>query len=192
MRLALFVAGLFVGLYYMGVLEPVSGGSGYRLGAILPRADLGSSMPNLSASLVWAASMFVAAMFVWYLPRIMPSALLAIPCHWPLAGRAEAAERMEKIYRWRIVALCGAVASFFAALAALYAPVPQRHPGPHARAPQQLLVGHPRADDHHVLRRRGRGLDDWESGLGIFRLWTLSHGGRRAPPAAHSAARWLR
>ena len=29
MRLVLFVAGLFVGLYYMGVLQPGSGGSGY-------------------------------------------------------------------------------------------------------------------------------------------------------------------
>ncbi|MGO9113371.1 MAG: cytochrome c biogenesis protein CcsA [Thermoguttaceae bacterium] len=127
MRLALFLAGVFVGLSYMGVLEPVSGGFGYhlRLEAILPRADLGSSVPNLSASLVWAASMFVAVMFVWYLPRILPSALLAIPMSLALAGRAEAAERMEKIYRWRIVALASAVASFFAALAAIYAPFPK-------------------------------------------------------------------
>ena len=122
MRLVLFVAGLFAGLYYMGAVEPVPGGSGYRLGAILPRADLGSSAPNLSASLVWAASMFVAAMFVWYLPRIIPAALLAIPMSLGLAGSAEGDERMEKIYRWRIVALAGAVASFFAALAAAYAP----------------------------------------------------------------------
>jgi len=127
LRMALFLAGLFVGLSYMGVFEPVAGGSGYRLRleAILPRADLGSSMPNLSASLVWAASMFVAVMFVWYLPRILPSALLAIPMSLALAGRTEAAERMEKIYRWRIVAMAGAVASFFAALAAIYAPFPR-------------------------------------------------------------------
>ena len=51
MRLALFVAGLFIGLSYMGVLQPWSGGSGYHPEAILPRADLGSSMPNLSTSL---------------------------------------------------------------------------------------------------------------------------------------------
>ncbi len=95
------------------------------MGAILPRADLGSSSPNLSASLVWAASMFVAAMFVWYLPRIIPSALLAIPMSLALAGSADRDERMEKIYRWRIVALFGALASFLAALAAAYAPFPK-------------------------------------------------------------------
>ena len=127
LRLVLFLGGVFVGLSYMGVLERVSGGSGYqfRPEAILPHADLGSSMPNLSASLVWAASMFVAVMFVWYLPRIVPSALFAVPMSLALAGRAEAAERMEKIYRWRIVALVGALASFFAALAANYAPFPR-------------------------------------------------------------------
>ena len=43
--------------------------------------------------------MFVAAMFVWYLPRIVPAALLAIPMSLALAGKAEGAERMEKIYR---------------------------------------------------------------------------------------------
>ena len=82
-------------------------------------------MPNVSASLVWAASMFVAVMFVWYLPRLVPSALFAIPMSLALAGREEGAERMEKIYRSRIVALGGAVACFLAALAALYAPFPR-------------------------------------------------------------------
>ena len=111
----------------MGVFEPDSAGSGFRFHpvAILPHADLGSSMPNLSASLVWAASMFVAVTFVWYLPRIVPAALLAIPMSLALAGRPEAAERMEKIYRSRIVAMAGAVASFLAALSALYAPFPK-------------------------------------------------------------------
>ena len=124
-RLALFLAGSCVGLCYMGVIQPISGGSGYHLASILPQADLGSSMPNLSASLVWAASMFVATMFVWYLPRLIPSMLLAIPMSLALAGRAEAAERMEKIYRLRVVALGGTVASLLAALAALYAPFPK-------------------------------------------------------------------
>ncbi len=125
MRLVLFGAGLFIGLNYMGVLQPWTGGSGYHPEAILPRADLGSSMPNLSTCLVWAASMFMAATFIWYLPRIIPSALFALPMSLALAGSAEGDERMEKIYCRRIVALGGAVASFFAALAAAYAPFPK-------------------------------------------------------------------
>jgi len=124
-RLVLFLAGLLAGLYYMGVFQPDSEGTEFHLASILPQADLGSSMPNLSTCLVWAASMFVTAIFVWYLPRILTSALFAIPMSLALAGRAEAAERMEKIYRWRGVALAGAVASFLAALAAIYAPFPK-------------------------------------------------------------------
>ena len=124
-RLALLVGALYVGLAYMGVVGEGGEGGGYRPGAILPRADLGASTPNLSASLVWAASMFVAAMFVWYLPRIIPSAVLAIPLSLRMTRRPEAAERMEKIYRLRAVALGGAVASFLAALAAHYAPFPR-------------------------------------------------------------------
>jgi ABC-type transport system involved in cytochrome c biogenesis permease subunit len=125
LRLVLFVAGLFVGLRYMGLIEPAAEGPGYRLGAVLPRADLGASAPNLSVSLVWAASMFLAAMFVWYLPRVLPAALLAIPMALGLAGSAEGAERMERVYRWRSVALAGAVTSFFAALVAVHADFPK-------------------------------------------------------------------
>jgi hypothetical protein len=127
MRFVLFTAGVFVGLSYMGVFDPDPSGtaSRFHLEAILPRADLGSSMPNLSASLVWAASMFVASAFVWYLPRLIPSALLAIPMSLALARRKEAEERMEKVYRTRGVPLAGAVACFCAAMAANYAPFPK-------------------------------------------------------------------
>jgi ABC-type transport system involved in cytochrome c biogenesis permease subunit len=137
MRLGLFLAGLFVALDYMGVIAPDSAGKGFQfLGvtfpafqfhpdAILPGRDLGSSMPNLNTSLVWAASMFVSAMFVWHLPRIVPSALFAIPMSLGLASRPEGAERMEKIYRTRVVALFGAVGCFSAAMIALYAQFPK-------------------------------------------------------------------
>ncbi len=125
LRLALLAGGVFVALCYVGVLEPGDGGSGYRLGSILPHADLGSSAPNLSACLVWAASMFLVVTFVWYLPRILPAALLAIPMSVTAVGRAVAADRMEKIYRLRAVALGGALAGFLAALFAYYAPFPR-------------------------------------------------------------------
>ena len=125
LRSVLFLAGLYIS----GIFQPVSLGGDYRLASIMPRADLGSAMPNMSSTLVWAASMFVTSMFVWYLPRIIPSALFAIPMSLALARRdpqaGTSADRMEKIYRWRIVPLFGAVASFLAALAAQYAPFPR-------------------------------------------------------------------
>ncbi len=121
MRLALFL----VGLYIMGVFQPMGVGGDYRLASLLPRIDIGSTLPNVSSFLVWVASMFVACSFVWYLPRLIPSALMAIPMSLALASRDEAAERMEKIYRWRAVILFGALASFLAALAANKAPFPR-------------------------------------------------------------------
>ena len=93
-----------------------------------------------------------------------------------LAGSAEGDERMEKIYRWRIVALAGALTSFFAALAAIYAPFPKDIQAlmPVLRSNFWLGI--------HVLTITTSyagalaGLDDREFGFGIFRLWTLSHG----------------
>jgi ABC-type transport system involved in cytochrome c biogenesis permease subunit len=125
LRLGLLLAGIYGGLCYMGVVQSSSEGTGYHVASILPQPELGASMPNLSVILVWAASMFVAVTFIWYLPRIIPAALFAIPMSLALAGRPEASDRMEKIYRWRVVACIGAVASFLAALAANFAPFPK-------------------------------------------------------------------
>jgi ABC-type transport system involved in cytochrome c biogenesis permease subunit len=125
LRLGLFSVGLCIALSYMGVLKFEDGSPIFDFSTILPHADLGSSTPNLSASLVWAASMFVATMFVWHLPRLIPSAIFAIPMSLALAGRSGNDERMEKIYRSRIVALFGALASFLASFVAVYAPFPK-------------------------------------------------------------------
>jgi ABC-type transport system involved in cytochrome c biogenesis permease subunit len=194
LRFVLFVAGVFGLLCYMGVLGSGYGGSGsgFRLQAMLPQTDLGASTPNLSASLVWAASMFVAVIFVWYLPRILPSVLLAIPMSLALAGREEAAERMEKIYRWRFVVLAGAVASFLAALAANYAPFPKDIEAlmPVLRSNFWLGI--------HVLTivtSYAGALAAWKIGnlaLGFFvfgRYTTVE--GKRRPPAFCGTLAWL-
>ena len=130
LRLLLFA----VGLYVVGVIPALDklvrhGGASYSeeygLISLLPRVDIGSNMPGVSMTLVWLASMFVSAVVVWYAPRLVSAGLLAVGLSAASARRSEAAEKMEKIYSWRGVALAGAVASFLAGLAANYAPFPR-------------------------------------------------------------------
>jgi ABC-type transport system involved in cytochrome c biogenesis permease subunit len=133
LRAVLFIAGLYI----IGVIPAIESwvghstpgdstyGGDYSLVSFLPRTDIGATLPGASSTLVWLASLFVAGTLTWYVPRLIPSALMAIGMSIALARRAESAEAMEKIYSWRVVAMAGALASFLAALAANYAPFPR-------------------------------------------------------------------
>ncbi len=133
MRLVLFLAALYI----VGVIPALQGwlshstgdsaygGQDYSLVSFLPRTDIGATLPGASSTLVWLASLFVAGTFTWYVPRLIPSALMAIGMSVALARRPESAEAMEKIYSWRVVAMAGALASFLAAITANYAPFPR-------------------------------------------------------------------
>ena len=132
LRLVLFLAALYIvgvipglaGLFNHGS-PGASSGNEYALVSLWPRVDIGSTMPGVSSTLVWLASLFVAGTLTWYLPRIIPSALMAIAMAAAAVRRVESAEKMEKIYSLRAVALGGALASFLAALAANFAPFPR-------------------------------------------------------------------
>ena len=108
----------------MGVIEPVSDGSGYRLGTILPHADLG--IDDESQCRAGLGGFDVRGRHV----RLVSAANhtfgpLGNPDVLGLGAERKGPERMEKIYRWRIVALVGALSSFLAALAAIHAPFPK-------------------------------------------------------------------
>jgi ABC-type transport system involved in cytochrome c biogenesis permease subunit len=135
LRLLLFA----VGLYVVGVIPALdnlirhggaSYGSDYGVVSFLPRVDIGSTLPGVSSTLVWLASIFVSAVVVWYAPRLVTAGLLAIGLSVASVRREEAPDtmgsgKMEKIYSWRGIVLLGAVASFLAGLAANYAPFPR-------------------------------------------------------------------
>jgi ABC-type transport system involved in cytochrome c biogenesis permease subunit len=134
LRLILFVAGLYI----VGVIPALEGWmkhpspsdsaygvQDYALVSFMPRTDIGATLPGISSTLVWLASLFVAGTLTWYVPRLIPSALMALGMSVFMARRPESAEAMEKIYSRRVVAMAGAIASFIAALAANYAPFPR-------------------------------------------------------------------
>ena len=133
-RLALFLAGLYI----VGVIPALGhlfkhaspgdaayGGQEYSLVSFLPRVDIGSTLPGASSTLVWLTSLFVAGALTWYLPRLIPAAVMGIAISVAGAFRADSAEKLQRIYSCRIVALAGALASFCAALAANVAPFPR-------------------------------------------------------------------
>ena len=132
LRLVIFLAGLYIigvipglaGLFNHGS-PGAAGGGDYSLVSLWPRVDIGSTMPGVSPTLVWLASLFVAGTLTWYIPRLIPSVLMSIAMSAAAVRRAESAEKMEKIYSLRAVAMGGALASFLAALAANYAPFPR-------------------------------------------------------------------
>ena len=121
LRLGIFL----LALYILGVFQPASWNSEYRLASFLPRADIGSNLPTASSLLVWLSSIFVTGILTWYVPRLIPAAIVAIPLTIAMARRADAADRVEKVYRWRGVALAGAAAATLAAWAAYSAPFPK-------------------------------------------------------------------
>jgi ABC-type transport system involved in cytochrome c biogenesis permease subunit len=137
LRLVLFIAGLYIIGVIPGFIDlfthggstsyagASSGGNEYSLVSLWPRVDISSKLPGISSTLVWLSSLFVAGTLTWYLPRLIPSALMAIAMSATAVRRPESAEKMEKIYSLRAVAMGGALASFLAALAANYAPFPR-------------------------------------------------------------------
>ena len=62
LRLGIFLAALYI----LGVFQPDSWNSEYRLASFFPRADIGSTLPTASSLLVWLSSIFVTVIVTWY------------------------------------------------------------------------------------------------------------------------------
>ena len=124
----LFAARLALTVYAVlatGVLETSRSGGGYSMLTILPRIDVGASLPTPSAVLIWAAGLCVIAGMVWYGPRLILAALVMIPAVVVSIVRHGLGPRMEQVYRRMLVALIGAVVVFIVAVCAYYAPFPK-------------------------------------------------------------------
>ena len=112
-------------VYLTGILQSTRPGEGYRMITLLPRIDIGSSVPTLSALLIWAAGLCVVAVMVWYLPRLIPATLVTLPAAAYTLARQGVAHRFDQVYRRKTVALVGAAVALGAAVLAYYAPFPK-------------------------------------------------------------------
>jgi ABC-type transport system involved in cytochrome c biogenesis permease subunit len=114
-----------IAMYVAGVFPTPGETPGYRLVALAPRVDIGSTLPNVNSTLVWGASLFVACTLIWFIPRLVPTAIGSVLISLYRLATEDCREPMERVYRSRGVALGGATAAFIAAWTAYHAPFPR-------------------------------------------------------------------
>lgn len=120
-------AGLIYWLFIKLVIFPNRPGVGYF--NLLPKTNLGQSLPTAGSLMVWIVGSCVLLVGLYYLPRLIPAvvmSLLAIPYAMFRQGwREPLAEVLDR----KAFALVGAAVCFLAALIAYFAPPEIMHRG---------------------------------------------------------------
>ncbi len=89
---------------------------------LLPRTDIGSSVPTVSNLVVWLVGLCVLLLGVYLLPRLILALLLSIAVIPYALARQGIAERLQQVFARKPFALVGAAVAFLVALLAYYAP----------------------------------------------------------------------
>ncbi|NUQ66376.1 MAG: hypothetical protein HUU20_28265, partial [Pirellulales bacterium] len=116
----LAVAGV---VFMLLALTPYGAGKGYTVVSLLPRTDVGSSVPTANDVMVWAVGMALLAGSVWYLPRAILAAITGLGMVPYTLAKLGAGRPLEHALARKPFALAGATVGFFAAILACYAPV---------------------------------------------------------------------
>lgn len=126
---------LSYGIFYALSLVPY-GASGEPIFSLLPKTDVGSSLPTLSnllawiagltvnSVLTWSVGLCVLAVSVWYVPRLLLATLLSvatIPYSWKPGDRRK---MIDHVLAREAFVLVGAAVAFFAGALAYFAPAP--------------------------------------------------------------------
>jgi ABC-type transport system involved in cytochrome c biogenesis permease subunit len=122
-RLALAAA-----VFALLTLMPYGSGSATVI-RLLPRVDVGASMPTANDLTVWVVGMCVLALAVLYVPRtLLALAVSVVVVPYTLARRGPA-QALEQTYARKSFALAGALLSLVFALLGYYAPVSGKNIG---------------------------------------------------------------
>jgi ABC-type transport system involved in cytochrome c biogenesis permease subunit len=89
---------------------------------LLPKSDIGSSMPTISNLTVWLLGLCVLLLCVYVLPRVILTLLLGIPVSAYALARQGLAGPVQQVFARKSFALVGAAVAFLVALLAYYAP----------------------------------------------------------------------
>jgi ABC-type transport system involved in cytochrome c biogenesis permease subunit len=123
----IFRAGLTYWLFIQLIIFPGRSGVGYF--NLLPKTNLGESLPTIDSLMVWIVGWCVLLVGLYYLPRLLPAvvmSLFAIPYAMFIRGwREPLAQALDR----KAFVLAGAAACFLAALAAYFAPPEIMHKG---------------------------------------------------------------
>jgi ABC-type transport system involved in cytochrome c biogenesis permease subunit len=123
----IFRAGLTYWLFIKLVVFPGRSGVGYF--NLLPKTNLGESLPTIGGVMVWIVGWCVLLVGLYYLPRLIPAvviSLFTIPYAMFIRGWREP---LAQVLDRKAFVLAGAAACFLAALAAYFAPPEIMHKG---------------------------------------------------------------
>lgn len=109
-------------IFYVLTRVPYGSGDGYTIVRLLPRSDVGSSLPSVGSVLVWLVSMSMLLLALWLIPRaVLTLALSVLTVPYTLARKGLSRPLGQVLARKPFV-LAGATVGLVTALVAYYAP----------------------------------------------------------------------
>lgn len=109
-------------IFWLLAMTSYGSDGGYTVVRLLPRIDVGSSLPTVGNVIVWLVGLSMLGLAMWLLPRAIlagAASVVAIPYTWLKQGVRKSG---EQLLARKPFALVGAGVAFFAALVAYYAP----------------------------------------------------------------------
>jgi ABC-type transport system involved in cytochrome c biogenesis permease subunit len=122
LALALPRLALAAAIFWLLAMVSYGTDGGYTIVKLLPRIDVGSSLPTVGNVIVWLVGLSMLGLAMWLLPRTILAGLVSvvtIPYTWIKQGMRKPG---EQVLARKPFALVGAGVAFFAALVAYYAP----------------------------------------------------------------------
>jgi len=110
-------------VFMLLALTSYGAGEGYTVVSLLPRTNVGSSLPSGNDLTVWVVGMALLLASVWYLPRAILAAILGLGAVPLTLAKLGLARPLEQALARKSFAMAGATVGFFAAILAYYAPV---------------------------------------------------------------------
>jgi ABC-type transport system involved in cytochrome c biogenesis permease subunit len=104
-------------------LTPYGSGNGYTVVSLLPRTDVGSSVPTLNDVTVWLVGMLLLVAAVWYVPRAILAGLVGLVTVPYTLAKEGIAKPLEHSLARKPFAWAGASVGLLTGLVAFYAPV---------------------------------------------------------------------
>lgn len=120
---------LAAALFWLMTMVPFGIGGGYTAISLVPRTDVGSSIPTLNDLTVWAVGLCLLGLIVWYIPRSVTALCAAVFTTSHNLRKHGLAEPLAEAIARKPYALVGASVAFFAALLTYYAPISGKHIG---------------------------------------------------------------
>jgi ABC-type transport system involved in cytochrome c biogenesis permease subunit len=98
--------------------------------SLLPRADVGASMPTVSDLVVWIVGLAVLGLCVWYLPRAILAVVVSLWTVPYVMAKQGIGRPLALVVARKPLAMAGAAVAFFTGCLAYYTPVFDRNISP--------------------------------------------------------------